>query len=157
MRYWKVIFNAIPMSNQTSIRIFDKILGQSTNTFCVDITLWRHQMGTLSASLALCAGNSPVTGEFPTHRPVPWSFDVFFDLNKRLSKQSWGRWFETPSHSLWRHCNERALLAMSRCCLQTPYWCHNFITLNHYFTIRHPRLLCLIQCVFPPLSYIYVT
>ena len=28
-------------------------------------------------------------GEFPTQRPVTWSFDVFFDLrlNKRLSKQ----------------------------------------------------------------------
>ena len=31
----------------------------------------------------------------------------FFDLclNKRLSKQSWGWWFETLSHPLWRHCN----------------------------------------------------
>ena len=39
---------------------------------------------------------------------ISWSFDVFFDLrlNKRLSKQSWGWWFETPSHPLWRHCNE---------------------------------------------------
>ena len=26
-------------------------------------------------------------------------------LNKRLSKPSRRRWFETPSHSLWRHCN----------------------------------------------------
>ena len=26
-------------------------------------------------------------------------------LNKRLSKQSWGWWFETPSRSLWRHRN----------------------------------------------------
>ena len=53
-------------------------------------------------------GNSPVTGEFPTQRPVTRSFDVFFDLclNQRLSKQSWGWWFETPSCSLWRHCNE---------------------------------------------------
>ena len=36
-----------------------------------------------------------------------WSFDVFFDLrlNKGLSKQSWGWWFETQSRSLWRHCN----------------------------------------------------
>ena len=44
-------------------------------------------------------------GEFPTQRPVTWSFDVFFDLrlNKRLSKQPWGWWFETPSWSLWRH------------------------------------------------------
>ena len=68
---------------------------------------WRHQMETFSALLALCAGNSPVTSEFPAQRPVTRSFNVFFDLhpNKRLSKQSWGWWFETPSLSLWRHCN----------------------------------------------------
>ena len=67
---------------------------------------WRHQMETLSALLALCAGNSPVTSEFPSQRPVMRSFDVFFDLrlNKRLSKQSRHWWFETPSCSLWRHC-----------------------------------------------------
>ena len=46
-------------------------------------------------------------GEFPTQRPVTRSFGVFFDLcpNKRLSKQPWGWWFETPSLSLWRQCN----------------------------------------------------
>ena len=51
---------------------------------------WRHQMETFSALLAICAGNSPVPGEFPAQRPVTQSFDVFFDLrpNKRLSKQS---------------------------------------------------------------------
>ena len=65
-------------------------------------------METFSALLALCAGNSPVTGEFPSQRPVMRSFDVFFDLrlNKRLNKHSWGWWFETPSHSSWRHCND---------------------------------------------------
>ena len=54
----------------------------------------------------LCAGNSPITGEFLSQRPVTRTSDVFFDLclNTRLSKQSWGWWFETPSHSLWRHC-----------------------------------------------------
>ena len=64
-------------------------------------------METFSALLAICAGNSPVPGEFPTQRPVTRSFDVYFDLrpNKRLSKQSWGWWFETPSCSLWRHRN----------------------------------------------------
>ena len=49
-------------------------------------------MKTFSALLAICAGNSPIAGEFPAQRPVTRSFDVFFDLrlNKRLSKQSWG-------------------------------------------------------------------
>ena len=64
-------------------------------------------METFSALLALRAGNSPVPSEFPSQRPVTRSFDVFFhlSLNKRLSKQSWGWWFEMPSRSLWRHCN----------------------------------------------------
>ena len=45
-----------------------------------------HQMETFSALLALCAGNSPVTGEYPSQRPVTRSFDVFLDLhlNKRF-------------------------------------------------------------------------
>ena len=53
---------------------------------------WRHQMEAYSASLAICAGNSQVTGKFPAKRPVTRSFDAFFDLrlNTWLSKQSWG-------------------------------------------------------------------
>ena len=72
------------------------------------ISWWRHQMETFSALLAICAGNSPVHGEFPTQRPVTRGFDVYFDMhpNKRLSKQTWGWWFETPSCPLWRHCND---------------------------------------------------
>ena len=57
--------------------------------------------------MALCEGNPPVTGGFPSQRPVVRSFDVFFDLrlNKWLSKQSRRQGFETQSRSLWRHCN----------------------------------------------------
>ena len=60
------------------------------------ITWWRHQMETFSVLLPHCERNSLQ------------SFDVFFDLhlNKQLSKQSRGLWFETPSHPLWCHCNE---------------------------------------------------
>ena len=74
-----------------------------------DMSWWRHQMETFSALLAICAENSPASGEFPAHRPVTRSFHVFFDLclNKRLRKQSWGWWFETSSRPLWRHGNER--------------------------------------------------
>ena len=75
-----------------------------------NITLWRHQMEAFSALLALGAGNSPVTGEFPSQRPVTRSFGVFLwsGPEQTLSKQNRlkRRWFETPSCSLWRHCND---------------------------------------------------
>ena len=86
---------------------------------------WRHQIETFSPLLTICAGNSPVTGEFPAQRPVTRSFGVFFDLrlNKRLSRQSWGWWFETPSRPLWRHCNEWALGPSVR-----PSWMVKLVT-----------------------------
>ena len=71
-------------------------------------TAWlRFQMETFSALLAIFARNSQVPGEFPAQRPVTQRFDVIFDLrpNKRLSKQSWGWWFEASSHPLWCHRN----------------------------------------------------
>ena len=90
----------------------------------------RHQMETFSALLAICAGNSPVPGEFPAQRPVTRSFDVFFDLrlNKRLSKQSWDWWFETLSRPLWRHCNDIAYVLHKYCtwqksCMWSMLWC----------------------------------
>ena len=43
---------------------------------------------------------------------VTFLFDVLFDLrlNKRLNKQPWGWWFETPSPSLRRHCDDTNLV-----------------------------------------------
>ena len=65
-----------------------------------DIIKWKHFPR--YTGIHWSPGNSP-------HKltPVTRSFDVFFDLrpNKRLSKQWWGWWFETPSLPLWRHCN----------------------------------------------------
>ena len=93
-------------------RIWCAVLHTSCST-------WRrHQMETFSALLAICAGNSPVPGEFPTQRPVMRSFDVYFDLrpDKRLSKPSWGWWFETLSHSLWRRRNETVQNRFRPCC-----------------------------------------
>ena len=99
-------------------------------------TWWRHQMETFSALLAICAGKSPVPGEFPAQRPETRSFDVFFDLrlNKRLSKQSWGWWFETLSRPLWRHCNELqqhcGQLPMQRFSMDLDnFFCHSYIEL----------------------------
>ena len=100
--YW--LFCLVIKMSQNDIKKFCQVVYQP----CLprDSAWWRHQMETLSALLAIC-GNSPVPGEFPAQRPVTRSFDVFFHLrlNKRLSKQSWGWWFETPASWLWRHCN----------------------------------------------------
>ena len=71
------------------------------------ISWWHHQMETFSVLLVL-----PVTGEFPSRSPITRSIYVFSDLrlNKWLSKPSRRRWFDTPSPSLWRHCNVATLL-----------------------------------------------
>ena len=96
----------------TSDRRFKAVHKQ--HLLVVDDWWWRHQMETFSALLAICAGDSPVTGEFPSQRPVTPSFDGFFHrLNKRLSTQSRGWWFETPLRSLWRHCNDDVFHAAS--------------------------------------------
>ena len=90
----------------------DKVFSHVINHSCVETKLFQEwyvnpNMMTssnenISALLALCAENSPVTGEFPSQRPVMRSCDVFFDLrqNKQLSKQSRDWCFETPLHSL---------------------------------------------------------
>ena len=77
--------------------------------FACNLWMMTSSDATFTALLAICAGKSPVPAEFPAQRPVTRSFNIFLDLrlNKRLSKQSWGWWFETLSHPLWRHCHEK--------------------------------------------------
>ena len=65
--------------------------------------------------------------KIPAQRPVTRSLDVSFDLclNKRLSKQWWGWWLETPSRTLWRHCNVISTQNMAQkevCCLHKKIW-----------------------------------
>ena len=98
---------------------------------------WRHQMEIFSALLAICAGNSPVPGEFPTQRPVTRSFDVFFDLglNKRLSKQWRGWWFETLSCPLWHHRNGQ------RAKLHSPI--SVFVTMSRRVYSYRPKYVCI--------------
>ena len=105
------IFCCNPNKYQHFATYYKRINGIATHT-----PWWRHQMETVSALLTICAGYSPGTSEFPAQRPVARGFDVFFDLrpNKRLSKQSWGWWFETPSRPLWRHRNASQFLTKGK-------------------------------------------
>ena len=89
-------------------------------------------METFYVLLAICAGNSPVTDDFPAQRPVTRNFDVFVNLrlNKRLSKELWGWWFETPSHPLWCQCY------VSRITSVIPDWNFNEYALNFIHKIK---------------------
>ena len=125
--------------------------GPLSNEFKFEVNIfnawWPHQMETFSTLLALCAGNSPLTGESPSQRPVTRSFDVFFDLrlNKRLNKQSWGWWFETPSRSLWRYRNDFLRYQLDDSCLSATIW----VRLNFKCQVRAPYTL---QMLLVPLS-----
>ena len=59
---------------------------------------WRRQIKTFSSLPDLCEGNPPITGGFPSQRPLTRSFEVCFylRLKKRLITQSRRRWLETP-------------------------------------------------------------
>ena len=76
-----------------------------------------------------CERNPPLTGGFPSQRPVTRNSDVFFDLclNKWLSKHSTRQWFETPCCSLWHRCNDIGQLFTSL--FQYPWKCHKNIYL----------------------------
>ena len=82
---------------------------------CLYTIVLEHNMmtssnGSIFRVTSLCAGNSPVIGEFPSQRPAMRCFDVFFDLclNKRLSKHS------RRCGDLRRHCAHYGVTVMSR-------------------------------------------
>ena len=65
----------------------------------------------------------PFVRRIPHTKASDTEFDVFFDLrlNKRLSKQSCGWWFETPSPQLWRHRNAMTTFYLTSICRLK--WC----------------------------------
>ena len=93
--------------NESKFKTFNVQWNLGTNHAYIYIAMMTSSNGNIFRVTGYLCGNSPVSGEFPTQRPVTRSFDVFFDLrlNKWLSKQSWGWWFETLSLPSWRHCN----------------------------------------------------
>ena len=74
-------------------------------------TRWLRHDDVIKGNIFRVTGH--LCGEFigprwiPRTKAIDAELDILFDLrlNKRLSKQSWGWWFETPSRPLWRHRN----------------------------------------------------
>ena len=94
--------------------------------------------------MALCAGNSLVTGDFPAQRPVTRGVDVFFNLrlNKRFSKHPWGWCSETPWNSLWHHCNVCEITQKQRMIIKHPItiWVKQHLHRNNSFTNKNLSL-----------------
>ena len=119
-----------------------------------NVRIWNAMMTSSNGNIfrvtgPLC-GEFTGTGEFPTQRPVTRSFDVYFDLrlNKRLSKQLWGWWFETLSRSLWRHRNAFHIIGLvrkiNRSAVEFPLtiicqWCRALVF--SYFVVSLNKLL----------------
>ena len=96
----------------------------------------------------LCPRYRPFVREFhrsPVNSPhkVQWRGTLMFSLicamNKRLSKQSRGWRFETPSCSSWRHCNVHTLCFMWMLLLIHAIWnkCVHILS-TYYITARGP-------------------
>ena len=81
-----------------------------TCTFITRRKWWRHQMETFPRYWSFVRGihRSPVNSPHKGQWRGTLMFSLICALNKRLSKQPWGWWFETTSLSLWRHCNEKS-------------------------------------------------
>ena len=84
--------------SQTSVFLKHNYIGHD------DVIKWKHfpRYWPFVRGIHRSPVNSPHKGQWRG------AFDIFFHLrlNKQLSKQSWGWWFETPSRPLWRHCNK---------------------------------------------------
>ena len=68
-----------------------------------DVIKWKHfrVTGLFMREIHRSPVNCPYKGQWRG----ALMFSLICALNKLLCKQSWGWWFETPSRSLWRHCN----------------------------------------------------
>ena len=91
------------------IRIFTLLCGESTTKPSTRVTV-NFMITSSNGNIFRVTG--PLCGEFTGLRWIPrtkasdaelWRF--LWSASKRLSKQSWGWWFETQSRSLWRHCS----------------------------------------------------
>ena len=85
------------------------------------------------------------TGDRGIHRGALMFSQVDLRLNKRLSKQSCGWWFETLSRPLWRHCNddEAVVICLSINCPTTQFSVmreigYNWANSHCYCWYRHP-------------------
>ena len=119
MKWWQKIVENVERPFNTCFWLLNMWLQLLVmSTICQSVCcshLMSLSNGNISRVTGPLCGEFTGPGEYPTQRPVTRSFVVFFDLrlNKQLSKQPWGWWFDTPSVSLWHQCNDLPTLRPS--------------------------------------------
>ena len=114
-----------------------------------------HMMTSSNGNIFRVTGH--LCGEFPAQRPVSWGLNVFFDLslNEQLNTHSWGWWFQTPSHPLWRQSNDmqkdstkyqeqipsHVVLSYFYCRIINTQW------LNHFLYIAKHIVVITVTCM----------
>ena len=103
------------------------VLVKGTHLFSLAVFMMTSSNGNIFRVTGHLCGEFTGPGEFPAQRPVTRSFDVFFDrrLNKQLSKQSWGWWFET-------HRAHYDVIVMKIMTTFQSWCCHEMETISFY-------------------------
>ena len=100
----------VETSNKISGPIYHHISHRKHNRMAIcpllydDVIKWKHFP--IYWPFVRGIRRSPVNSPHKDQWCGALMFSLICALNKRLSKQSWGWWFETPLRSLWRHYNE---------------------------------------------------
>ena len=119
---WLFVTTSTHLALQCIKKLEPLLLGVEVGGTNDDVTKWEH-----------FPRYWPFVLGIPSQRP----FDVFFDLrlNKPMSEQSWGWWFETSSCSLWRHCNENQLRGVKKWPNYTVsmLWSYVFVVIQYIY------------------------
>ena len=139
---WTYMFAVISRINKWFVLYVTDLLYRSVLLLCNILTashnskniLLSHQMETFSALLGLCAGNSPITGVFPSQRPVTQSLDFFIWAWKN-------GWVNIRNAGDLRHHRAHYdvtvmnilqiyIMVLAHCCCLFPFCCHTYTVLK---------------------------
>ena len=136
------------------MKINDSIITQWNKIQHNDVSKWKHSPRYWPFVRGI--HRSSVNSQQKDQRRGALMFSLTCALNKRLSNQSLGWWFETPTRSLWRHCNESTIqwwrshefecVSIRRRATAISYKKTHILHVLHFFTIVDIWHLCLCQC-----------
>ena len=112
-----------------------------------DVIKWKHSplYWPFMQGIHRSAVNSPHKGQWRG----ALMFSFIYTLNKRLTKQSWGWWFETPSRSLWRYCNDTSRIPRS-----APF-CYRNMHMCAHFRYKRVHFGILVWCIVGFVRWVY--